>query len=34
MPKGFTQITKGTFDTLNINFIRNSNFYYWEYKTL
>ena len=30
MPKGFTQITKGMFGTLNIDYIRNNNFYYWE----
>ena len=22
--------TKGTFGTLNVDYIRNSNFYYWE----
>ena len=30
MPKGFTQITKGTFGTPNIDYIRNNNFYYWK----
>ena len=25
---------KGTFGTLNVDYIRNSNLYYWEYKTL
>ena len=26
--------TKGIFGTLNVDYIRNNNFYYWEKKTL
>ena len=34
VPEFTTPLTRGTFGTLNVDYIRNSNLYYWEYKTL